>query len=71
MIFVDTSFWVAVRNGLDAHHDARRLANDVPSLKELTGHLVDIDAVFRERAWLLLETDRPELPPAHPPRRAG
>ena len=39
-----------------------------PSLKELTGHLVDIDGVFRERAWLLLETDRPELPPAHPPR---
>lgn len=39
-----------------------------PSLKELMGHLVDVDAVFRERAWLLLETDRPELPPAHPPR---
>lgn len=39
----------------------------LPSLKELIGHLVDIDAVFRERAWLLLETDRPELPPAHPP----
>ena len=47
---------------------ARRLPEDQPSLKELTGHLVDIDAVFRERAWLLLETDRPELPPAHPPR---
>lgn len=39
-----------------------------PSLKELTGHLADIDAVFRERSWLLLETERPELPPAHPPR---
>ena len=39
-----------------------------PSLKELTGHLVDMDAVFRERAWLLLETDQPELSPAHPPR---
>jgi rubrerythrin len=46
----------------------RRPSNDLPSLKELLGHLVDIDAVFRERAWLLLETDRPELPPAHPPR---
>jgi hypothetical protein len=39
-----------------------------PSLKELAGHLADMDAVFRERAWLLLETDRPELPPAHPPK---
>lgn len=47
---------------------ARRLIEDQPSFKELAGHLVDIDAVFRERAWLLLETDRPELPPAHPPR---
>lgn len=24
MIFVDTSFWVAVRNGRDAHHDTAR-----------------------------------------------
>jgi rubrerythrin len=47
---------------------SRRPADDQPSLKELAGHLVDMDAVFRERAWLLLETDRPELPPAHPPR---
>jgi rubrerythrin len=54
--------------GLDEDLLARRTAADQPSLKELTGHLVDIDAVFRERAWLLLETDRPELPPAHPPR---
>jgi rubrerythrin len=45
-----------------------RQSDDKPSLKELLGHLADIDAVFRERAWLLLETDRPELPPAHPPR---
>jgi rubrerythrin len=57
--------------GLDEELLARRPADDLPSLKELTGHLVDIDAVFRERAWLLLETDRPELPPAHPPRLAG
>jgi rubrerythrin len=47
---------------------ATRLQEGQPSLKELAGHLVDIDAVFRERAWLLLETDQPELPPAHPPR---
>jgi rubrerythrin len=47
---------------------ARRPNHEGSSLKELLGHLVDIDAVFRERAWLLLETDRPELPPAHPPR---
>ena len=47
---------------------ARRPSDGGPSLKELLGHLVDMDAVFRERAWLLLETDRPELPPAHPPR---
>lgn len=45
-----------------------RPAPGKPSLKELTGHLADVDAVFRERAWLLLETDYPELPPAHPPR---
>jgi hypothetical protein len=57
--------------GLDEELLARRPADEQPSLKELTGHLVDIDAVFRERAWLLLETDRPELPPAHPPRLAG
>lgn len=47
---------------------ASHISDGQPSLKELIGHLVDIDAVFRERAWLLLETDRPELPPAHPPR---
>jgi rubrerythrin len=45
-----------------------RPAPGQPSLKELAGHLADMDAVFRERAWLLLETDRPELPPAHPPK---
>lgn len=39
-----------------------------PSLKELTGHLLDMDAVFRERAWLILETNQPELSPAHPPK---
>jgi rubrerythrin len=54
--------------GVDEELLARRLVEEQPSLKELAGHLVDIDAVFRERAWLLLETDRPELPPAHPPR---
>ncbi len=54
--------------GVDERLLARRPAEHRPSLKELAGHLVDIDAVFRERAWLLLETDYPELPPAHPPR---
>jgi rubrerythrin len=37
------------------------------SLKELIGHLTDMDVVFRERAWLILETDSPRLPSAHPP----
>jgi rubrerythrin len=37
------------------------------SLKELVGHLTDIDIVFRERAWLILETDNPRLPGADPP----
>jgi rubrerythrin len=55
-------------DGVDETLLARRLVEEQPSLKELAGHLMDIDAVFRERAWLLLETDRPELPPAHPPR---
>ena len=53
---------------LDEELLGARLAPDQPSLKEITGHLADVDAVFRERAWLLLETDLPELPPAHPPR---
>lgn len=55
-------------SGLDDELLARHPAADKPSLKELAGHLADVDAVFRERAWLLLETDRPELPPGHPPR---
>jgi rubrerythrin len=55
-------------NNVDEDLLVRRQPEDHPSLKELLGHLVDIDAVFRERAWLLLETERPELPPAHPPR---
>lgn len=55
-------------DGVDDEVLATRPAEHRPSLKELVGHLVDIDAVFRERAWLLLETDQPELPPAHPPR---
>jgi rubrerythrin len=54
--------------GMDEALLTHKLMDEQPSLKELAGHLVDIDAVFRERAWLLLETDRPELPPAHPPR---
>jgi rubrerythrin len=54
--------------GVDEDVLAKRPDENLPSLKEILGHLVDIDAVFRERAWLLLETDQPELPPAHPPR---
>jgi hypothetical protein len=54
--------------GLDDALLSQRPEDDSPSLKELAGHLADVDAVFRERAWLLLETERPELPPAHPPR---
>lgn len=46
----------------------RHVKADEPSFKELVGHLTDMDAVFRERAWLILETEQPELPPAHPPR---
>ncbi|NNJ10209.1 DUF664 domain-containing protein [Chloroflexales bacterium ZM16-3] len=37
------------------------------SLKELIGHLSDMDIVFRERAWLILETQSPRLPKGHPP----
>lgn len=37
------------------------------SLKQLVGHLTDMDVVFRERAWLILETESPRLPAAHPP----
>ena len=44
----------------------RRVGSSV-SLKELVGHLTDMDVVFRERAWLILETDSPRLPSAHPP----
>ncbi|HEU4324946.1 MAG TPA: DinB family protein [Roseiflexaceae bacterium] len=54
--------------GLDEELLSRRLSEQQASLKELIGHLTGIDAVFRERAWLLLETDQPELSPAHPPR---
>lgn len=40
------------------------------SMKEMIGHLTDTDGIFRERAWLILETDSPDLSPAHPPRIA-
>ncbi len=38
------------------------------SIKELIAHLADMDVIFRERAWLILETDTPRLPSAHPPK---
>jgi DinB superfamily len=52
--------------------DDEQLAHPVGgrSLKELLGHLTDMDVVFRERAWLILETDDPRLPVAHPPTLA-
>lgn len=53
--------------GLDDDLLARRLNDAMPSLKELIGHLADMDAIFRQRAWLLLETNQPTLSPAHPP----
>lgn len=53
--------------GLEDNLLVRRIDNE-PSLKELIGHLADMDAVFRERAWLILETNKPTLPLAHPPR---
>lgn len=53
--------------GLDDDLLSRRLDDTTPSLKELIGHLADMDAVFRQRAWLLLETNRPVLPSMHPP----
>ena len=40
------------------------------SIKELLGHLTDTDEFFRERAWLILETDDPRLPTAAPPKLA-
>ncbi len=54
--------------GLTDEQLRARVVPEQPSLKELIGHLVDIDAVFRERAWLILETEKPQLPQAHPPR---
>ncbi len=39
-----------------------------PSLKEVLGHLNDMNLVFCERVRLILDTNNPELPGAHPPR---
>jgi rubrerythrin len=55
-------------DGLDDSLLTHQLSNSQPSFKELVGHLIDVDTVFRSRAWLLLETDQPELAPGHPPR---
>ncbi|MEY2845600.1 MAG: hypothetical protein RL076_1146 [Chloroflexota bacterium] len=43
-------------------------AENAPSLKEVLGHLNDMNLVFCERVRLILDTDNPELPSAHPPR---
>jgi rubrerythrin len=55
-------------DGLTEEMLSERISETSFSIKELVGHLADVDAVFRERAWLILETERPELPPGHPPR---
>ncbi|MEI6777130.1 MAG: DinB family protein [Chloroflexales bacterium] len=55
----------AIVDGLSNEQLSLRVAGH--SLKELMGHLTDMDVVFRERAWLILETDNPHLPSAHPP----
>jgi rubrerythrin len=62
----------AILRALVADFDDATLAQPVAghSLKELVGHLTDMDVVFRERAWLILETDSPTLPGAHPPTLA-
>ncbi len=41
--------------------------NGFPAFKDLIGHLTDMDIVFRERAWMILETNQPKLSSAHPP----
>lgn len=38
------------------------------SIKELVGHLIAFDEVFRERAWLILETNSPNISDYNPPR---
>jgi rubrerythrin len=63
----------ATLRGLVSGLDEEQLSHRLPgrnSLKELLGHLTDMDAVFRNRAWLILETTDPELPLAHPPTLA-
>jgi hypothetical protein len=42
--------------------------DNAPSLKEVLGHLNDMNLVFCERVRLILDTNNPELPAAHPPR---
>jgi len=39
-----------------------------PSLKEVLGHLNDMNFVFCERATLILDTNNPQLSSAHPPK---
>ncbi len=45
--------------------------NGLPAMKDLIGHLTDMDIVFRERAWMILETNQPRLLTAHPPTLAN
>jgi rubrerythrin len=62
----------ATLRGLVEELDDAQLTHRVGgySLKELIGHLTDMDVVFRERAWLILETQSPRMPSAHPPTLA-
>lgn len=62
----------ATLRALVADLDDEQLAHPIGgrSLKELLGHLTEIDVVFRERAWLILETESPRLPSGHPPTLA-
>lgn len=49
MIFVDTSFWVAVRNRRDGHHhEAQRLLSDAGGVPLVTSNLV------RGETWTFL-----------------
>lgn len=40
------------------------------SLKEMVGHLIAFDEIFRERAWLILETNSPTISDHNPPQLA-
>lgn len=53
---------------LDDRILSQRMPDGAPSLKEVLGHLNDMNLVFCERVRLILDTNHPELPSAHPPK---